>query len=70
MYKSVRLTKGHSLAIETFNKKRKTVSIVYHTGIRNWVSDCTLFYSIVIGTFRLIYHIDRPQRGCNNFNHL
>lgn len=38
MYKAIQ-NKRYYLAIERFSKKRKSISKVYHTGIRIWDSD-------------------------------
>lgn len=55
--------KKYYLAFNTFPKTAKNVSEVYHTGIRNWVSDDMYNYSIVIGTTRIIFGI---KRQCND----
>lgn len=66
MYKRIKLTKKYSL---TFNKFRKIVKSiktvdVYSTGIRNWVTDDSYHYSIVLGTFRIIFSIKRTDVKC------
>ena len=63
MYKRIKLTKNHSITFDTFPKTAKTVSSVYLTGIRNWVAQDSFNYSIVLGTFRVIYSIER-NIGC------
>jgi len=62
MYKSFKSKKFY-LAFNTFPKTAKEVSKVYHTGIRNWESDDASNYSIVIGTFRIIFAINKTQFG-------
>lgn len=63
MYKAFN-SKKYRLAFESFGKRAKEVSPVYKTGIRNWESDDSKNYSIVIGTFRIIFSINKPQMGC------
>lgn len=66
MYKSFK-TKKYYVAFNTFRKSAKKVSPVYLTGIRNWESDDAKNYSLVLGTFRIIFSINKPQLGyCNN----
>jgi hypothetical protein len=60
MYKSFKNKKFY-LAFNTFPKTAKEVSKVYHTGIRNWEADDSSNYSIVLGTFRIIFAINKPE---------
>ena len=60
MYKAYKISKVR-LVFNKFKKTAKNVSIVYRSGIRNWVSDDSFNYSIVIYTFRIIFSVDRPQ---------
>lgn len=59
MYKRIKITGKHSITFESFPKTAKNVSRVYYTGIRNFTCDDSYNYSIVIGTFRIIYSIER-----------
>lgn len=65
MYKAFH-TKKHYLAFNTFPITAKSVSGVYNTGIRNWVSDDMYAYSLVIHRFRIIFGIKRQTHGCAN----
>ena len=62
MYKALKIKKFY-LAFHKFPKTAKTVSKVYHTGIRNWEADDSKNYSLVLGTFRVIFAIDKPDFG-------
>lgn len=67
MYKALN-TKKYYLAINTFPKTAKNPPLneVYKTGIHKWEADDSTNYSIVIGTFRIIFAINKPQYGeCN-----
>ncbi len=63
MYKSIQ-NKKYYLAINKFPKTAKTVSPVYLTGIRNWDSDDMKTYSIVLGTFRIMFGIKKDEYSC------
>lgn len=65
MYRAIQ-NKKYYLAINTFNKRAKEISPVYLTGIRNWDSEDMKNYSIVLGTFRIIFGIKKPQNTCCN----
>ena len=65
MYKSLKFKK-FSINIETFSIKRKDLSVVYHTGIRNYQTDHFKAYTIVLHTFRLSFLINKVQRACCN----
>lgn len=65
MYKTIQ-NKHFRITFNKFPKTAKQVSKVYHTGIRNWVADDSYNYSLVIGTFRIIFSIDRVQSSCCN----
>lgn len=69
MYKQLK-TKKFRIAIQTFNKKIKNslppITDVYNSGIRNWISDDSYNYSIVIYCFRIIFSIDRNNLVCCN----
>lgn len=54
MYKA-RQNKKYYLAVETFSKKRKTISDVYLTGFRFFETDDMKTYSLVLGTFRIMF---------------
>lgn len=60
MYKSFS-GKRFGIAINKFPKTAKRVSRVYLTGFRAWDSFESKNYSIVIGTFRLILYINKPN---------
>lgn len=62
MYKSFKSKKFY-LAFNTFPKTAKEVSEVYHTGIRIWDAQDCKNYSIVLGTFRIIFAINKTQHG-------
>jgi hypothetical protein len=53
MYKYIK-TKHHTLTFNIFPLSRKSLSIVYKTGIRIWKTFEDINYSIVLGTFRII----------------
>jgi hypothetical protein len=61
MYKRFKITKKYEITFNKFPKTAKEVSKVYHTGIRNWVADDSYNYSIVLGTFRIIFAINREM---------
>ena len=65
MYKAIQNAKYY-LAINTFRKTAKTLSPVYHTGIRNWESDDMKNYSIVIRTFRIIFAVKKKVMTTSN----
>ena len=62
-YNSLKFKK-YSISIETFSKKRKNLSKVYHTGIRNYQTDHFKAYTIVLHTLRLSLLKDKVQQGC------
>ncbi len=63
MYKAIQ-NKKYYLAINTFLKTAKTVSPVYLTGIRNFEADDMKVYSIVLGTFRIMFGIKKDMYSC------
>ena len=63
MYKAIQ-NKKYYLAINKFPKTAKQVSPVYLTGIRNWDSDDMKTYSIVLGTFRIMFGIKKDKYSC------
>jgi hypothetical protein len=63
MYKAIQ-NKRYYLAIETFRKGAKTISTVYHTGIRNWEADDMKYWTIVIGTFRIMFGRKKNVHDC------
>jgi hypothetical protein len=63
MYKAIQ-NKKYYLAINKFPKTAKTVSPVYLTGIRNFESDDMKTYSIVLGTFRIMFGIKKDVYSC------
>lgn len=66
MYKSFKITGKYRLTFNVFQKTAKRVSKVYWSGIRTWVADDSYNYSVVFGTFRIIFSIERTQFGsCN-----
>jgi hypothetical protein len=65
MYKAFQ-NKKYYLALNTFPITAKNVSVVYNTGIRNWVSDNMYNYSLVIHRFRIIFGIKRQTHDCSN----
>jgi len=62
MYKAIQ-NKRYYLAINKFPKTAKTVSTVYLTGIRNWESDDMKTWSIVLGTFRIMFGRKKNDAG-------
>ena len=65
MYKSL-MTKKFYFYIGTFKKEAKQISPVYLTGIRNWETADAYNYSLVLGTFRIIFSINKSKIGsCN-----
>lgn len=62
MYKAFKSEKYY-LAFNIFPKSAKGVSKVYHTGIRIWDAQDCKNYSIVMGTFRIIFAINKLQCG-------
>ena len=66
MYKRLKKAKPYIAAIEIFGKKAKNISKVYHTGIRNWVSDDAYNYSLVIDRCRIIIGFERKQYASSN----
>lgn len=58
MYKSF-TNKRVSLIFNIFPETAKNVSKVYYTGIRNWETANSKNYSIVLGTFRIIFEITK-----------
>lgn len=62
MYKAIE-NKKYYLAINKFPKTAKNVSVVYLTGIRIWDSDDMETYSLVLGTFRIMFGIKKMQCG-------
>jgi len=60
MYKAIQ-NKKYYLAINKFPKSAKSISKVYHTGIRNWDSDDIKTYSIVLGTFRIMLGLKKES---------
>jgi hypothetical protein len=63
MYKAIQ-NKRYYLAINKFPKTAKELSIVYHTGIRNWESDDMKTWSIVLGTFRIMFGRKKNVANC------
>ncbi len=63
MYKAFRIKNKYRLTVNTFKKSAKSVSIVYRSGIRKWETEYSFNYSIVLGTFRLIFSIEKTQYG-------
>jgi len=63
MYKCFK-SKKYRLTFNTFRKSAKKVSNVYKSGFRYWKADDSYNYSIVIGTFRIIFSKEREQRAC------
>ena len=62
MYKSMQNKKLY-LAIERFPKSRKSISLVYKSGIRIWDSMDMKTYSLVIGVFRIMVGIKHRYFG-------
>ena len=65
MYKAFN-SKKHYLAFHKFPKTAKKIDVVkaYKTGFRKWESDDMTTYAIVIGTFRIMFGIRKPDFGC------
>ena len=66
MYKCFKLTNKYRITFNSFPKTAKSISNVYLTGIRNWITQDSINYSIVINIFRVIFSIERPVNECNN----
>ncbi|CCH01234.1 hypothetical protein FAES_3225 [Fibrella aestuarina BUZ 2] len=64
MYKQSKFLKKYTLAFERFRPAAKSLSPVYQTGIRNWETDEFFSYSVVLGTFRVIFFIAKVARNC------
>lgn len=64
MYKAIQ-NKKYYLAANTFRKTAKKVSRVYLSGFKKWESDDMTTYSIVIGTFRIMFGVKKENLGCN-----
>lgn len=62
MYKAYRAGK-YSISFGTFGKRAKEVSKVYTPGFHKWETDDSTNYSIVIGTSRVIFSINKPEIG-------
>lgn len=60
MYKAIQ-NKKYYLAINKFPKAAKKLSTAYHTGYRTWTSDDMITYSIVLGTFRIMFGIKKEN---------
>jgi len=66
MYKSFK-TKKYYLAFNKFPKSAKRhegIHKAYSTGYRKWVSDDGFNYAIVIGTFIILFSINRQNLTC------
>ncbi len=62
MYKSFR-TKKYRIAFNKFRKNAKTISRVYLSGARNWEAQDSKNYSLVLGTFRIMFAINKSEIG-------
>lgn len=60
MYKAIQNKKIY-LAINVFPKATKKLSDAYHTGYRTWTSDDMTTYSVVLGTFRIMFGIKKEN---------
>ena len=63
MYKAIQ-NKKHYLAINRFRNTSKSISDVYLSGFHKWSSYEMKTYSIVIGTFRIMFGIKTKDNGC------
>jgi hypothetical protein len=66
MYKAFQ-NKKYYLAFNKFPKTAKKVEGVhkaYSTGFRQWESDDIVNYALVLGTFRIMFGIKKPNLGC------
>jgi len=63
MYKAIQ-NKKYYLAVNQFPNTRKKISKVYRSGFRYWKSDDMFNYSVVIGTFRIIFGVKRENLDC------
>jgi hypothetical protein len=66
MYKSFKINKRLSFAINRFPKSAKNICLpskAYSTGFRVWGDMEHKAYAIVIGTFRVMLYIDNPKYG-------
>ena len=67
MYKAFQ-NKKYYLAFNKFPKTAKNIptkSNVYITGFRKWISDDMITYSLVLGTFRIMFGIKTPNYRTN-----
>jgi len=62
MYKDFKI-KRFRLAFNKFPKTAKGLSNVYRAGFRYWTADDSTNYSLVLGTFRIIFSIDKQNFG-------
>lgn len=67
MYKAFQ-NKKYYLAFNKFPKtaKKPPFNKVYMSGIRNWKSDDMITYSIVLGTFRIMFGIKTAYSCCES----
>ncbi len=63
MYRNIKLGE-FNLTFNKFRKNAKDISMVYKSGIRNWDADHCMNYSMVLGTFRIIFSIDKKGGDC------
>ena len=62
MYKAKR-GKKYYIALHTFKRSAKEVSVVYKTGVRIWEAMDMYYYSVVIWRFRIMFGVNKEQRG-------
>jgi len=69
MYKAIQ-NKKYYLALHRFPKTAKNppYNYAYTTGFRTWTSDDMISYSLVIGTFRIIFGIKKENLCTNDIN--
>ena len=65
MYKQYQNKKFY-LAFHHFPRKAKNTpyNYAYLTGVRKWVSDDSITYAIVLGTFRIMFGIKTTGGDC------
>lgn len=64
MYKSFKITKRFSIAINKFRKQAKDISKAYHTGYFKSTDEINSFdtHFFVLGTFRIMIYIEHKHK--------
>lgn len=68
MYKSIKIKKNITVSVEKFKKSAKYISKVYKSGFHKWEDKLNglVFYSVVLGVYRLILVEEKQGLGVNN----